>query len=105
MSMSSSELTTIDPAALTNVSGGEGGGLGETLSNAWSGTKSFAGGLTGGFLHGPSAKVDQVERFAGPKTSASKAGFELGAMGNMAAGKIGDGISAAANYFNPSEYK
>jgi hypothetical protein len=97
------KLQTIDHAALVSISGGA--GVGESLSNAWQGTKNFGGGLTAGLLHGATGRIDQVGKFADTSSQATKAGFEGGAAINMATGKIGDSVSAAADYFNPSQYK
>jgi len=96
-------LQTIEIAALATVSGGA--GWGESLSNAWQGTKNFTGGLSAGLLHGATGKVDQVSKFADTSSQATKAGFESGAAINMATGKFGDAVSATADYFNPSSYK
>ena len=98
-----SNFETIELSTLTNVHGGN--GWGETLSNAWEGTKNFAGGLAAGGLHGATGKVDQVGRFADTSSQATKAGFETGAAINMATGNLGNAVSAAADYFNPSSYK
>jgi len=99
----SNTLESIDVAQLSSVSGGA--GIGESVSNAWQGTKNFAGGATAGLLHGVTAKNSQVDRFADGSSQATKAGFELGAMGNMGLGKIGDGVSAVADKVLPATEK
>ncbi len=96
-------LAAIDSAELTAVSGGA--GFGESVSNAWQGTKNFAGGATAGLLHGTDAKNSQVERFAEGNSRATKAGFEIGAMGNMAMGNFGSVLSAGADKVLPATEK
>jgi hypothetical protein len=97
------QLESIDVALLSSVSGGA--GVKESVSNAWQGTKNFAGGATAGLLHGVTAKNSQVDRFADGSSQATKAGFELGAMGNMAMGKVGDAVSWGADKLLPATEK
>ena len=71
---------TIDLETLTTVTGGAERTWGDTLSDAWTGTKNFAGGAAAGLLHGVNAKTEQVGRWADTSSQATKAGFEIGAM-------------------------
>lgn len=94
-------LDSIDTTDLGTVTGGA--GWGETISGAWQGTKNFTGGATAGLLHGVNAKSSQVSTFADTSSRATKAGFEMGAMGNMAAGPVGDLVGAGADVLNPGK--
>ncbi len=98
-----SNLVSITTTELSSVTGGA--GFGESVSNAWQGTKNFAGGATAGLLHGTDAKNSQVERFAQGNSQATKAGFEMGAMGNMAMGNFGSALSAGADKVLPATEK
>ena len=73
-----------------------GGGWRDTLSDAWTGTKNFAGGAAAGLTYGPNAKTENVSKYADTSSQATKAGFELGATGNMAMGPFGKAMSTAA---------
>jgi hypothetical protein len=94
-------LETLDSTDLQSVSGGA--SMGETASNAWQGTKNFVGGATAGLLHGAEVKTSQVERFAQPNSQATKAGFEMGAMTNMATGNLGQAVSWGADKLLPAK--
>lgn len=96
-------LETIDSTELASVNGGR--SWGEAASDAWQGTKNFAGGATAGLLHGTEVKNSQVERFAQANSQATKAGFEIGAMGNMAMGNVGQALSAGADKVLPATEK
>jgi hypothetical protein len=96
-------LPTIETSELESVSGGR--TWGEAASDAWQGTKNFAGGATAGLLHGAEVKNSQVERFAEGNSRATKAGFEMGAMGNMAMGNFGQALSAGADRILPATEK
>lgn len=104
-------MTTIQPHLLDAITGGgratgnaaNAPSLGTTLSNAWTTTKNFGGGLLGGALHGANAKTSQIDTFADTSSRATKAGFELGAMGNMAAGPVGDLVGLGADAVNPGK--
>jgi hypothetical protein len=99
----SNPLVSITPLDLSTVIGGA--GVGQAVSNAWQGTKNFAGGVAAGALHGAEAKSSQVERFASTNSQATKAGFEMGAMGNMALGDVGQLVSAGADKVLPATEK
>lgn len=77
------QLTTIQPDALATVTGGAESApqrtWGDTLSDAWSGTKNFAGGAAAGLRYGVRAKTEDVGRWADTSSQATKAGFEIGA--------------------------
>lgn len=75
--------------------------IGSQLSNAWTNTKNFTGGLVGGALHGANAKTTQIDSFADTSARATKAGFEMGAAANMGAGPVGDMIGWGADLLNP----
>ena len=90
-------MQTIKPDVLVTVSGGV------SLSEAWTNTKNFTGGLFGGAVHGVNAKTSQIDTFADTSSRATKAGFELGAMGNMAAGPVGDLVGLGADALNPGK--
>lgn len=90
-------LASLALADLSSVTGGAGESWGQATKNA-------AGGFAAGLLHGATGKVDQVERFADPSSRATKGGFETGAAINMATGKLGDAVSAAADWALPSQY-
>ena len=96
-------LKTIATTDLDLVSGGA--GMGESISNAWQGTKNFAGGATAGLLHGAGAKNSQVETFANTSSRATKAGFEMGAAVNMGAGPAGDAVGWGMDVINPATEK
>jgi hypothetical protein len=76
--------------------------LASELSTAWTNTKNFGGGLLGGALHGANAKTSQIETYADTSSRATKAGFEMGAAGNMGAGPIGDLVGLGADLVNPA---
>jgi len=92
-------IKPIDTRDLESVTGGA--GIGESISNAWQGTKNFAGGAAAGLLHGPTVRTSQVETYADPSSRATKAGFELGAGANIMAGPAGDAVSWGADLANP----
>jgi hypothetical protein len=77
--------------------------LSSQLSNAWTNTKNFTGGLFGGALHGANAKTSQIDTFADTSTRATKAGFEIGAAANMATGAVGDVVGWGADLLNPAK--
>ena len=99
----SNTLKTIATTDLDIVSGGA--GMGESISNAWQGTKNFAGGATAGLLHGAGAKTSQVGTFANTSSRATKAGFEMGAAVNMGAGPAGDMVGWGMDVLNPATEK
>jgi hypothetical protein len=101
VAMSNQHLAAIDHAELTSVTGGA--GIGESISNAYQGTKNFVGGAAAGVLHGAEAKTTQVDRFAQTNSRATKAGFEMGAMGNMAMGNFGQALSWGADQLLPGK--
>lgn len=90
--MTNTTFINIDLTDLTSVTGGM--GVGETISNVATGVKNFAGGAAAGFALGPNARTSTVERVADTSSRATKAGFEIGAMGNMALGPLGRAVSA-----------
>jgi hypothetical protein len=105
-------LVTIDLASLDKVTGAGratgtvktgGSGLSQGMSHAWTNTKSFVGGMAGGAIHGVNAKDSQIGKFADTSNQWTKHGFEVGAMGNMAAGPVGDLVSAGAGVLNPGD--
>jgi hypothetical protein len=79
--MTHDKLTTltIHTDTLATVTGGAGRTWGDTLSDAWQGTKNFGGGLAAGAIHGVRAKNEDVARWADTSSQATKAGFEIGA--------------------------
>ena len=97
MSNHSSDFESVDAASLEHTTGGAG------LRDAFTATTNFAKGFAGGALHGPTAKTDQIERFGNRNDTGFKPGVETGMMANMAMGKVGDLISAGADYVNPSK--
>jgi len=99
----SNTLETIDTTDLGSVSGCA--GIGESISNAWQGTKNFAGGATAGLLHGAGARNSQVSTFADTSSRATKAGFEIGAALNMGAGPAGDAVGWGMDVINPATEK
>jgi hypothetical protein len=99
----SNTLTHLDTADLDSVTGGA--GIGESISNAWQGTKNFAGGATAGLLHGAGARNSQVGTFADTSSRATKAGFEMGAALNMGAGPVGDVVGWGMDVINPATEK
>jgi hypothetical protein len=96
-------IKPIPSAELDTVTGGA--GMGESISNAWQGTKNFAGGATAGLLHGAGARNSQVETFANTSSRATKAGFEMGAAVNMGAGPVGDAVGWGMDVINPAKEK
>lgn len=69
----------IQPELLNSVTGGAERTWGDTLSDAWQGTKNFGGGLAAGARYGVRAKTEDVARWADTSSQATKAGFEIGA--------------------------
>lgn len=59
--------------------------------------QQFGGGLAGGLTGGPNARNSLMKHYVDGKTPASKLGFELGAMGNMALGPVGKLMAAGSN--------
>ncbi len=55
--------------------------------------QQFVGGVGGGLLLGVNAKNHNMDKFISGRTPAAKAGFGLGAMGNMALGPAGKLLS------------
>jgi len=96
-------IKPIDTTELESVTGGA--GMGESISNAWQGTKNFAGGATAGLLHGAGARNSQVATFADTSSRATKAGFEMGAAVNMGAGPAGDAVGWGMDVVNPANEK
>ncbi len=99
----SNTITHLAAADLASVTGGA--GIGESISNAWQGTKNFAGGATAGLLHGAGARNSQVGAFADTSSRATKAGFEMGAALNMGAGPAGDVVGWGMDVINPATEK
>jgi len=91
--MPSHHLEAIDRARLLAATGA---GAWDRVTDTWQGVRNFTGGATAGLVHGPNASERAVDRWADTSSQATKAGFELGAMGNMAMGPVGGLVATAA---------
>ena len=91
--MPSHHLDAIDPAQLASATGG---GAMDRVQNAWQGVKNFSGGAAAGLTYGVGASERAVNRYADTSSQATKAGFEIGAMGNMAMGPVGGLLATVA---------
>jgi hypothetical protein len=86
----------IEQIEISRLATVQGGGAWDRAKDAWQGTKNFAGGLGAGLTYGPMASERAVNRYADSSSQATKAGFEVGAMGNMAMGPVGGLIATVA---------
>lgn len=68
----------------------------DRVQGAWQGVKNFTGGAAAGLTYGVGATSSAVSRYADTSSQATKAGFEIGAMGNMAMGPVGGLIATVA---------
>jgi hypothetical protein len=91
--MPSHHLEAIDGIRLAAITGG---GAWDRVKDAWQGTKNFTGGAAAGLTYGVGAQERTVNRYADTSSQATKAGFELGAMGNMAMGPVGGLLATVA---------
>ena len=91
--MPSHHLAAIDLHSLALITGG---GAWDRVKDAWQGTKNFTGGAAAGLTYGVGATERAVNRYADTSSQATKAGFEMGAMGNMAMGPFGGLLATAA---------
>jgi len=91
--MPSHHLEAIDVHTLAATMGG---GAWDRVKDAWQGTKNFTGGAAAGLTYGVGAQERAVSRYADTSSQATKAGFELGAMGNMAMGPVGGMLATVA---------